>query len=102
MVDSGSHDERSARANQPCGILHALSRLKNQGRALFGFVVLPWLGCGGSVEPGGGTSLATDGGSNGVGGAGAHVGGSMATGGLGYAGSGGSVVGCYFLPGRLP
>jgi len=50
MVDSASHDERSAQANQPGGILRALSRLKNQCRALFGFVVLPWLGCGGSVE----------------------------------------------------
>ena len=94
MVDSGSHDERSAHVNQTGVILHALSRLKNRARALFGFVVLPWLGCGGSVEQGGGTSLATDGGSNGVGGAGAHVGGSMATGGLGYAGSAGAVNGC--------
>ena len=96
MVDS-AHDERSAQTSQAEGMLRALLRLGRPGRAVFGFALLSWLGCGGSVEQGGGTTLAMGGGSNGIGGSSAHVGGLSATGGLGYAGNTGTAVDCSAL-----
>jgi len=92
MVDSGFHDERSPQTDQTEGLLRALLRLMRPRRVVFGVVTLSWLGCGGNV--GGGTSLATGGGPNGVGGSSANPGGSTAMGGLGYAGSTGTITDC--------
>ena len=86
MVEAGFHDEPSPQTDQTEGLLRALSRLMRPRRVVLGVVVLSWLGCGGNV--GGGTSLATGGGSS------ANLGGAAATGGLGYAGSTGTITDC--------
>ena len=62
MADSSFRNERSKiAAHQREGMWHAGTRHVNPSRAVFGFVVLSLLGCGGSVEQGGSSNLASGG-----------------------------------------